>query len=67
LCIDEVVLLGLTDGFFFRLREGGGDIFSKEGDKGPEKPVKALLLGGFCFTQTTSPTPLMDVVSNVGG
>ena len=60
-------MLGLADGFFFRLREGGSDIFSKEGDKGPEKPVKALLLGGFFFTQTTSPTPLMNVVSDMGG
>jgi hypothetical protein len=60
-------LLGLTDGFFFGLWEGRSDIFSKEGDKGPEKPVKALLFGGFCFTQTTSPTPLMNVISNVGG
>jgi hypothetical protein len=41
--------LGLADGFFFRLREGGGHIFGKEGNKGFEKPIKALLFGGLCF------------------
>jgi hypothetical protein len=33
LCIDEVILLGFTDGFFFRLWEGGSDIFAEESDK----------------------------------
>jgi hypothetical protein len=30
LCIDEVILLGFTDGFFFGLWEGGSDIFVGE-------------------------------------
>jgi hypothetical protein len=48
--INELQLLSLPDGFFFRLREGGSHIFEKEGNKGFEKPIKALLLGGFCFS-----------------
>jgi hypothetical protein len=49
LCIDEVILLGFTDGFFFGLWEGGSNIFAEESDKRSEKPFKTLLLGGFCF------------------
>jgi hypothetical protein len=41
--------LSLSDSFFFRLREGGGHIFGKEGNKVFEKPIKALFLGGFFF------------------
>jgi hypothetical protein len=33
MCIDEVILLGLTDGFLFGLREGRSYILSKERDK----------------------------------
>jgi hypothetical protein len=29
--MDEVILLSLADGFLFRLGEGGGHIFDKEG------------------------------------
>jgi hypothetical protein len=63
--INELKLLSLVDGFFFRLREGGGHVFGKEGNKGFEKLVKALFLGGFSFAETTSPMPFMNVVSDV--
>jgi hypothetical protein len=33
LCIDEIILLSFTDGFFFGLLEGGSDIFAEESDK----------------------------------
>jgi hypothetical protein len=59
--------LGLADGFLFILREGGSYILTEKRDKGSKKPVETLFLGGFFFAQTTSPMPLVNVVSDVCG
>ena len=59
--------MSLAGGLFFILWEGGGYIFGKEGNKGFEKPVEALLLCDFNFAQPMSSMPFVNVVSNVHG
>jgi hypothetical protein len=57
--------LGLDNGFFFGLGEGGGHIFGKKGNKLFEEPIETLLRGSVSFVEAMSPTPFVDVVGNM--
>ena len=59
--------MGLANGFFFRLGEGGSHIFGKEGNKLFEEPIETLLWSSFSFTETTPSEPFVNVVSDVHG
>ena len=65
--LDEVKLLGLQYGLFFRLGTFRCNVFYDGWEKSLKEPIQEDPVIKLDLTQAMAPTPLMDMISDVSG